>query len=119
MKPEDKDLLLRDLCARIPYGVKIMCKGWDSDQGCEFTTVEELVGIDDRFIYTLWRGEKDKHSIKEPCSITDFKPFLRPLSSMTEEEKEELRILKWTKLEHDLKSATIIQYTIKGRFMSR
>jgi hypothetical protein len=88
---EEKELLLEDLCGRLPYGVKILYKGWDSDHGCEFNTVEDLIGIDDRFIHTLWRGERDKHSIVEPLSITDYKPYLRPLSSMTEEEKEELR----------------------------
>ena len=89
MTQEDKQLLLKDLCARLPYGVKILYNGWDSDGGCEFSTVETLIGIDDRFIYTLWRDEKDKHSIVEPLSITDYKPYLRPMSSMTEEEREE------------------------------
>ena len=91
MTKEDKELLFKDICGRLPYGVKILCKDWDSDHGCEFTTVEDLIGIDDRFIYTLWRNERDKHSIVEPLSITDYKPYLRPISSMTEEEKEELR----------------------------
>ena len=89
MKQNYKELLLKDLCARLPYGVKILYNGWDSDGGCEFSTVETLIGIDDRFIYTLWRDEKDKHSIVEPLSITDYKPYLRPMSSMTEEEREE------------------------------
>ena len=90
MTQEEKELLLKeDICGRLPYGVKILCEGWDSDHGCEFTTVEDLIGIDDRFIYTLWRGERDKHSIVEPLSITDYKPYLRPLSSMTDEEREE------------------------------
>lgn len=88
---EEKELLLEDLCGRLPYGVKILYKGWDSDHGCEFTTVEDLIGIDDRFIHTLWRGERDKHSIVEPLSIIDYKPYLRPLSSMTDEEHEEYR----------------------------
>ena len=86
---EEKELLLKDICGRLPYGVKILCEGWDSDHGCEFNTVEDLIGIDDRFIHTLWRGERDKHSIVEPLSITDYKPYLRPLSSMTDEEREE------------------------------
>ena len=90
MRQEDKELLLKDLAARLPYGVKILNNGWDFDRDCEFSTVETLIGIDDRFIYTLWRDEKDKHSIGEPLSITDYKPYLRPLSSMTEEEKHEL-----------------------------
>ena len=89
MTQEEKELLLKeDICGRLPYGVKILCKGWDSDHGCEFTTVEDLIGIDDRFIYTLWRGERDKHSIVEPLSITDYKPYLRPMTSMTEEEEK-------------------------------
>lgn len=90
MNKEDKELLLQDLCARLPYGVKIMYNGWDSDGGCEFSTVETLIGINDRFIYLLWRNEKVKHSIEEPLSILDYKPFLRPLSSMTKEEKVQL-----------------------------
>ena len=84
-------LLLQDLCARLPYGVKLLVEGWDSDRDCKFDT-ETLIGIDDRFIYTIWdkTGDKDKHSIVEPLSILDYKPYLRPMSTMTEEEKEEL-----------------------------
>ena len=99
MKQEEKELLLKDLCARLPYGVKVLYNGWDSDRDCEFSTVETLIGIDDRFIYTLWRGEKDKHSIEEPLSITNYKPFLRPMSSMTEEERKihnGHRLSKWS-----------------------
>lgn len=90
---DTKMLLFKDLSSRLPYGVRILYNGWDSDRDCEFSTIETLIGIDDRFIYTLWRDEKDKHSIVEPLSITDYKPYLRPLSSMTEEEKEELKTL--------------------------
>lgn len=86
MTQEEKNLLLKDLCARLPYGVKVLHEGWDSDHGCEFNTVEDLIGIDDKFIHTLWRGERDKHSIVEPLSITDYKPYLRPMSSMTKQE---------------------------------
>lgn len=91
MNQEYKKILLQDLSARLPYGVKIMVEGWDSDMGCEFTTVETLRGINDRFIYTIWdkTGDKEKHSIVEPLSILDYKPFLRSMSSMTEEEMEE------------------------------
>lgn len=90
---EEKELLLEDLCGRLPYGVKILYKGWDSDHGCEFWTDEDLIGIDDRFIYTLWRGERNKHSIVEPLSIMDYKPYLRPWSSMTEKEIKEIQTL--------------------------
>ena len=96
MKQEDKELLLRYLSMALPYGVKILHNGWDFDRDCEFSSVETLIGINDRFILTLWRGEKDEHSIQEPLSILDYKPFLRPMSSMTEEEdKKRIQLGIW------------------------
>lgn len=90
MKKEDKELLLKDLSARLPYGVKILHEGWNYEWDDELSTVERIVGIDDKFIYTkvidTHNGEEyrdDKHTI----SLFDDKIFLRPLSSMTEEEK--------------------------------
>ena len=69
MKQEDKDLLLRDLCARLPYGVKV----------AEFD--EKGRKISNR--YTLVWIEND-YSV-----YGNLKPYLFPLSSMTEEQKEE------------------------------
>lgn len=86
MEQENKDLLLRYLSMALPYKVKILYNDWDYDRDCEFSSVETLIGIDDRFIYTLKGDEKDEHSIIEPLSILDYKPFLRPISSMTMEE---------------------------------
>lgn len=88
MTQEDKkELLLKDLSARLSYGVKILHTGWDSDGDTDFDTVETLIGIDDRFIYTVWdkTGDREKHCL----SVSNWKPYLRPMSSMTEEEKEE------------------------------
>lgn len=90
---QDKDLLLRYLSMAIPYNVKILHNDWDYDRDCDFSSVETLIGIDDRFIYTLKGGEKDEHSIIEPLSVLDYKPYLRPMSSMTEQELEELNCL--------------------------
>jgi hypothetical protein len=88
MTKEDKKLLFRYLSMALPYEVKILHNDWDYDRDCEFSSVETLIGIDDRFIHTLCRHGKDEHSIQEPLSIVDYKPFLRPMSSMTEEEDE-------------------------------
>ena len=87
MAQEEKDLLLKDLCARLPYGVKILYTGWDCDSGTDFDTIETLIGIDDRFIYTVWdkTGDREKHCL----SVSNWKPYLRPMSSMTEEERKE------------------------------
>lgn len=65
MKKEDKDLLLQDLSARLPYGVKV-----------------EIIKNYQSGIYTLYPSDIDsfKHNFQ------DIKPYLRPMSSMTEEE---------------------------------
>ena len=89
MEQKDKELLFKDLSARLSYGVKILHTGWDSDGDTDFDTVETLIGIDDRFIYTVWdkTGDREKHCL----SVYNWKPYLRPMSSMTEEERKEFK----------------------------
>ena len=36
MTQEGKQLLLKDLCARLPYGVKIEYLYWDENKGCVY-----------------------------------------------------------------------------------
>jgi hypothetical protein len=93
MTQEDKLLLLQDLCARLPYGIKILHTGWDYDSDTDFDTVETLIGIDDRFIYVVWdkTGDREKHCL----SVSNWKPYLRPMSSMTEEERIESLDFAW------------------------
>lgn len=76
MTQEDKQLLLQDLCARLPYHVR--CKIWLEDG----TTEEGPLDLQHNYGDVL-RDAFFYHRIK------DIKPYLRPLSSMTEEEKEE------------------------------
>lgn len=72
MTQEEKQLLLKDLCARLPYGF----------------TVHRY--SDNRNI-TLKKNELDEFShFLEYSEGEEFKPYLRPMSSMTEEEREEL-----------------------------
>ena len=79
MEKDLKDILLKDLCARLPYGVKIAMPGlWDNK-----ITIEPLTEIfkgDDG----LFRVNGNGHCIEY------VKPYLFPLSSMTEEQTEEL-----------------------------
>lgn len=78
MTQEDKDLLLKDLCARLPYGVKIAMPGlWDSKITIE--PLNEIFKGDDG----LFRVNGNGHCIEH------IKPYLFPLSSMTEEQKKE------------------------------
>lgn len=78
MTQEDKNLLLKDLCARLPYGVK--CKYYNVYENC----YEEgtILGFE-RKEYIVIDGEC--------ANIEEVKPYLFPLSSMTEEQEKELR----------------------------
>ena len=77
MTQEEKDLLIKDLCARLPYGVKTEIKYYDG--------VWELLAI-----YTNGTTYATR-DIGYPIEtlFEDCKPYLFPISSMTEEQKEE------------------------------
>ena len=95
MTHEDKELLLKELCARLPYGTIIRHEGWNYEWDDSFSTWERVVGIDDKFVYTKVIDTKTGEEYREdswPISTFDDKPYLRPMTSMTEEEKQELSI---------------------------
>ena len=76
MTQEEKDLLLKDLCARLPYGVKI--KLGDNP---------EVFDLEYRIRFAVMYGYSDK--LEDVLGINYIKPYLFPLSSMTEEQKQE------------------------------
>ena len=81
MRQEDKELLLKDLCARLPYGVKI-----NTIQG-DFT----LLGLTNERAFTTCEVEGCHNDFPIDC----IKPYLFPLSSMTEEQKMFLKQQNW------------------------
>lgn len=86
MTQKDKDLLLKDLCARLPYKPIVHiddCGIWDL-RGVDHDDSAELR---DRVI--VWHGENYPSS-KNSFPIINCKPYLFPLSSMTEEQKEDM-----------------------------
>ena len=72
MTQQDKELLLKDLCARLPYGVKLRYI-----EDCVVKKISHTITMD-----TVWL----EHVI---YGDADVKPYLHPMSSMTEEEREE------------------------------
>ena len=82
MKQEDKELLLKDLCARLPYGVKV--KTW-----YDKPLVADVYGIN-RYTFVVSISDVDEDA---KVYLDNVKPYLRPLSSMTEEEIEEFENL--------------------------
>lgn len=76
MTQEDKELLLRDLSARLPYGVKVQAFRRHSEEDPSIIS----------YPYTL---DFIMMSIMFKDNIEEYKPYLFPLSSMTEKQKEE------------------------------
>ena len=71
MTKEYKDLLLRDLSARSPYG--FIVHRYSDNVDIKINTIDD-------FSHFLEYSNDEK-----------FKPYLRPMSSMTEEEKKEAK----------------------------
>ena len=86
MTAEDKELLLKDLCARLPYGIKVAFFNEDLTHHSEPKT---LIGIEciNNLNYSRLEDEDGNTTIVE-----FVKPYLFPLSSMTEEQKNDCPI---------------------------
>ena len=88
MIQEPNDLLLKDLSARLPYRVICQCDNIKT-QG-----VLKEIGIN----YNMCRLYDSFTDEYENCYIFDCKPYLFPLSTMTEEQE----------IEYDATFATIV-----------
>jgi hypothetical protein len=111
MTQEHEDLLLKDLCARLPYGVKFkinetyltedMIKGG-------YDKTQELYGI-------TCEGNVELLNMDYHMPIESVKPYLLPISSMTEEQKNIFGKLWWNT--HGLNMAMhAIDYLNKNHF---
>ena len=79
MTQEDIELLLKDLCARLPYNV--ICQVEFKENGKYNSKVMLLSGIFTDEAYFTTKGGS--------IYSNEYKPYLFPLSSMTEEQKQE------------------------------
>ena len=91
MKKEDKELLLKDLCARLPYGVKVHAKYIDIDTNTEVEKVGVLNIVDNDKVIAFTCDDTKYYNY---VAIHEVKPYLFPLSSMTEEQKTSHNFLK-------------------------
>ena len=85
MTQENKELLLKDLCARLPYGVKAYVKNWSN-----FKTYEDVYVVKSTF-----PSLNEVHVQSETGSLDviigyydyEFKPYLFPMSYIDDNEK--------------------------------
>lgn len=82
MNEEGKQLLIKDLCGRLPHGVKFMT---DSELGVTYELRQIFMGN----LGVLVEGYYNGMSNFDRYNIEAIKPYLRPMSSMTEEEYAE------------------------------
>ena len=104
MTQEEKELLWKDLCARLPYGVIVDNPSpaggmWD-----------EVISIDTstKTVTLLYNGPV--------FSIDEVKPYLFPLSSMTEEQEKEYNNLNCYELGCFPHSEEALDYLTKNHF---
>lgn len=76
MKQEDKELLFKDLCVRLPYDVKVL---YDN----------KVFNID--YVSSIYKEIKLDTCDKYTLNISDVKPYLFPFSSMTNEQLFEVQ----------------------------
>lgn len=85
MTQEQKDLLLKDLCARLPYGVKAVLKKTNCYDDTNKVSEKDIYSFrTDRPLVEDY-GQHDYYKV----IVKDIKPYLFPLSSMTEEQEIE------------------------------
>ena len=93
MTQEQKDLLLKDLCARL--NTNLVCSIYRTD--------DQGIGYRNEVLHGYCNGDAwYEFYFREDCSIgidnvSKIKPYLLPLSSMTEEQKCE-----YNRLKHDV-----------------
>ena len=105
MEKDLKDLLLHDLCARLPYGVRGKCE-IDASYDKSFDTIFQthkfdavVYGIkEDLLLITPLIEDIDEQQFAEEevangVDILDFKPYLRPMSSMTDYQKRDYQFI--------------------------
>ena len=93
---QDKELLLKDLCARLPYGVKLHCISYTMTCIGPYTL--------DTIVLDRFCNENTEY-----VPFDEVKPYLFPLSSMTEEQKKTLKVLcDWNDEEADAQSILVL-----------
>ena len=109
MTQEDKELLFKDLCARLPYGVKAYVKNWSKLDRKYYEGVYTVESIHPS-LNNIW-VYSERCSVEVIVGYDDYeiKPYLFPLSSMTEEQKETLKVMcDWDDEEADAQSILVL-----------
>lgn len=78
----DKELLLKELCARLPYGIKVKTSFDEIDEPIELKSINIKNGT-----FSVCDEYRTISGI--PFDVYECKPYLFPMSSMTDEQYKE------------------------------
>lgn len=91
MTQEEKDLIIKDLCARLPYGVKAYIKNWSKLDMKYYEGVYRVESIDPFLNKIVACSERSAVEVIVGYDDYEIKPYLLPLSSMTKEQLFEVQ----------------------------
>lgn len=80
MTKEEQKLLLKDLCSRLPYGVVLKCVDPNFKDYVDWKLIK--IDIEQNTVVTTNEVWNDEYLIE------NIKPYLRSMSSMTQEERD-------------------------------
>ena len=101
MTKKEKKLLIKDLCARLPYGVKAYIKKWSKLDRKYYEGVYTVESIDTSLNTIIADSERSCVEVIVGYDDSEIKPYLFPMSSMTEEQyKEYLELEHSGNMEH-------------------
>jgi len=83
---DDKQLLIQDLTARIKFGVYVLADNRKEFDGGIAAKLNGIIHHKGQFLIYI-------ESVLTPFNAEEVKPYLRPLTSMTQEEKNEMHDL--------------------------
>ena len=90
MTQEDKELLIKDLCARLPYGVKCYSYCFKIDGNhCECYGTLDSIKLGVWYPFHLSNRISINNGATYEETFSEVKPYLFPLSSMTEAQQAE------------------------------
>ena len=123
MTQEEKELVFKDICARLPYGVHILVHDTFKYSTVPFQnaylkaydTSELIDSISLNLRYSSKDGQFNR-IIKERKDYLEITPYLFPLSSMTEEQEKEYNNLNCYELGCFPHSEEALDYLTKNHF---
>ena len=101
MTQEDRKILLKDLSSRLPYGVRYRRFAWDDEREEECISAKIYSISPDGYVRNYYEDESDY--------IDNVRPYLFPLSSMTEEQFHELKEI--TDFKYNRNNLELVEWT--------